>query len=358
MPCPAATISFVVPAYNVERYLDECLESIVQASSDGDQILLVNDGSTDGTLALCQAWQAQHPRLIRLIDQDNQGLSAARNNALRHAQNEFVLFMDSDDVVLPDAIAQARSLLASHQPDVLVMDFVWWYPDDDGRCVRSPQCSHPTRAPQINRPTFLSETYQDSLLSACSRFFKRHLLEQLGPEVFPIGKSYEEIATVPRLTMRANSLIYLDEPLFKYRVRAGSITQSKTRKHCRDLASAMSTANHELTGCGLDSTTRMAADMACARYLAKALQDCAAVEGANTRLFTEVFELGVAALTNPITQVIAALNRSGWHSSQKAAKHLRQINAQPSVYAQSRMILQAWRNARRRWNQRPSQQRV
>lgn len=358
MPNHAATISFVVPAYNVERYLDECLESIVQACSEGDQILLVNDGSTDGTLALCTAWHAKLPQLIHLIDQTNQGLSAARNNALRNAKNEFVLFMDSDDVVIPDAVAQARGLLTSHQPEVLVMDFVWWYPHDSGHCVRSPRCCHPARTLLLNRPTFLSETYQDSLLSACNRFFKRDLIEQLGPEVFPLGKSYEEIATVPRLTMRSKSLIYLDEPLFKYRIRAGSITQSKTRKHCLDLASAMTTANHELADCGLDASTRMAADMACARYLAKALQDCAAVDGANTRLFTEVFQLGLTALTNPLDQVIDALNRSGWHSNKKAAKHLKQINAHPSTYVGSRMILQAWRSARRRWAPGSSEKKV
>jgi GT2 family glycosyltransferase len=153
MPHPTA-ISFVVPAYNVAPYIEECLGSIVAASQPGDQIIVVNDGSTDRTNEICRQWAQSHPELITLIEQQNQGLSAARNAALTQATCPYVLFMDSDDVVYTAPLTQLRPILAQHAPDVTVLDFFWWIPERQDERNRSPQCSHRTHALSSNRNDF------------------------------------------------------------------------------------------------------------------------------------------------------------------------------------------------------------
>jgi len=344
------SIAFIVPAYNVEAYIGECLESIVAASTQGDQLILVNDGSQDGTGDICRAWQARHPDLILLVEQPNQGLSAARNNGLRLVSTDYVLFMDSDDAVNPASLLEARRVLQTHQPDVLTMDFCWWHPQKQNLQIRSPHCSHAPRTLLLNNTEFLCETYRDALLSACSRLFKTNLLLQVAPEVFPHGKAYEEIASVPRLIMRAQSLYYLDEPLFRYRVREGSITQSKTLRHCLDLATALTRSNQEVTELSGDQRVHMASNLTTARFLVKSLQDCGLIPQADRTSYSRVLSAGFQTFTLPMTEVIAGLQASNWPGAHKAAKHLSMAYLHPTLYVASRQALQTWKRLRRHWH--------
>ncbi len=339
-------ISFVVPAYTVEAYLNACMAAIVDACAPGDQVILVDDGSKDDTGLLCKAWQQRHPELITLLEQHNQGLSAARNHGLRLARGEYVLFMDSDDVVKPEAVTQARAVLASAKPDIMVMDFDWWVPEQDDRRKRSPECSHPKRRLLTDRASFCEQTFRDSLLSACSRLFRRELLNQLGPDVFPVGRSYEEIASVPRLILRAQSLYYLDEVLFDYRIRAGSITQSKTPKHCLELATALSSAIHEVPACQLGPSVEMAANMAAAIVLVRALRDCGSVPGGPYRLYQDVWQSRRTTLSMPLESIIRSLDQSGWHDARKTAKHLKFAHRMPHGYIVSRKLIYGWKRGR------------
>lgn len=343
-----STISFVVPAYNVASYLDECLDSVVKSSQPGDQIVLVDDGSTDETADRCRQWAVDHPTLITLIEQGNQGLSAARNTGLRFATRPYVLFMDSDDVVKPEAVAKARPVLDKHEPDILVMDFCWWYPERTQPFNRSPMCSHSLRSPDLDRNAFCLQTFKDNRLSACSRIFRRDLLAQLAPDVFPPGDAYEEIATVPRLTLRARSLYYLDEVLFDYRVRPGSITQSKTAKHCLDLSKALGKAVHEVRPLGLDQRVELAANMAAAKLCIAAIRDCGLVPDRPPALYERTLAQGLATLTLSIESVAHALRGSPHPADRKAAGHLLMSKRFPCLFiALRKMVYGLKRNKRR-----------
>ncbi|MEJ5897639.1 glycosyltransferase family 2 protein [Aquabacterium sp. G14] len=330
------SISFVVPAYNVASYLDECLSSIVTASQVGDQLILINDGSTDQTGALCRQWAALHPRLITLLEQHNLGLSVARNNGLQLSTCPYVLFMDSDDVVQTAALTRARGILASQAPDILVMDFCWWHPERHQPFNRAPACSHPARTYQSHREAFCIQTFLDNRLSACSRIFKRDLLAQLAPDVFPPGDAYEEIATVPRLTLRAQSLYYLNEVLFYYRIRPGSITQTKKAKQCLDLSKAMTTTVHEVRSLGLSDEVEMAANMAAANLMVSAIRDCGLVIDDKTKLYERVLEQGMATLSLPVPKIVAALKHRNHATDRKTAKHLQVAQRFPKFFLASR----------------------
>ena len=90
-------LSIVIPVYNVENYLAKCLDSVIYPALAGYEVIVVNDGSTDGSGAIAAEYAARYPGLFRRIDQEDGGLGAARNTGLEAAEGEFVCFLDSDD---------------------------------------------------------------------------------------------------------------------------------------------------------------------------------------------------------------------------------------------------------------------
>ena len=98
-------ISIIVPVYNVEKYLEECLESIKNQTYRDIEVILVNDGSTDNSQVICERYCQQNPRFY-LINQENQGQSVARNNGVAVSKGEFITFVDSDDVIKSDMLQQ------------------------------------------------------------------------------------------------------------------------------------------------------------------------------------------------------------------------------------------------------------
>lgn len=112
-------LTVVVPAYNVEQYLSQCLDSILSQSYTNLDVLIVNDGSTDGTASLCDQYASKHKR-VRVIHKTNAGLGAARNTGLSYSSSEFITFVDSDDVVPPGAYERAMNSLSNSGSDVCI----------------------------------------------------------------------------------------------------------------------------------------------------------------------------------------------------------------------------------------------
>lgn len=96
-------VSVIIPVYNVEKYLESCLESIKSQTFTDYELILINDGSTDESVAIMRRYAKTDAR-IRIISQSNRGVSAARNLGLSVAEGDYVLFVDSDDTILPDAL--------------------------------------------------------------------------------------------------------------------------------------------------------------------------------------------------------------------------------------------------------------
>ena len=118
------TFSIIIPVYNVERYIQECFDSIACQVEPDDEIILVNDGSTDSSQKICLEIKEKNSQFVRFIDQSNKGLSAARNIGLRNAEKDYVLFVDSDDKVKNDYLSTLRSNLSKkHEIDVLMFGY-------------------------------------------------------------------------------------------------------------------------------------------------------------------------------------------------------------------------------------------
>ena len=112
-------VSIVVPIYNAERYLDECLESIVNQDYKNIEIILINDGSKDSSLNLMQSWEEKDSRII-LIDQENRGVSYTRNKAISIASGEYITFIDADDIISSDFISVLLQSMLSTKADCSV----------------------------------------------------------------------------------------------------------------------------------------------------------------------------------------------------------------------------------------------
>lgn len=332
-------IAFIVPAYNVANYIDACLESITSSLLPGDEIILINDGSTDGTEKKCQDWHTRFPTAINFISQPNQGLSAARNRGIRESKAPHILFVDSDDVIVTSTLDLARHTLLQYEPDIIVCDFHWWHPNRPIQHQCSPKLSHPPGLLQTDRDHFLLETLEDSIFSACSRIFSTKLIKSLGEDPFPIGDTYEEIATVPRLTLRAKSLFYLNASLLNYRVRANSITTTKTPKNCIDLAKSMGIFLQELEILSNNKKLKITSNKISMKLFLAATRDCGLTPKRDYATYRKISEISKNNLSIPIKTIISELKSSPKKSDKKDGTHLLFFSIAPTAFLISRKLI-------------------
>lgn len=332
-------ISFLIPVYNVQAYLDACLESVMQAIRPGDEIVLLDDGSTDGSPKICMAWQQKQPGIVKVVRQQNQGLSAARNRALAEASKPHVYFLDSDDLLCAEAFGQARSQLQEHQPDILTCDAWLWR--EDGPPASRTRVSHSLPAGQlIAREQALAATFRDDFLSSSCRIFKRTFLARVGPEVFPVGKTYEDNATIPRLVADAGKILYLPEPIFCYRIRAGSITQSHTLRRCVDQATSLAPVLAFLTTAACEPDTARAANVLAFKHLVRAVRNAASLSPASGQSFNAIIDAGLSKLTLPADELLDALQAAGQRELWRHAKGMLQRRKR---YVAARTISAHWK---------------
>ena len=233
-------LSILIPVYNVEDYVHECLLSVLSQADQRIEIIALDDCSTDNSLAVLTELARQSAVPIKIMQhQKNLGLSAARNSMLNIAQGSYVWFLDSDDLMEADAINQLKVIVDAHSPDLVMCDF---------RVLREHQrLKHKLRG-ENHRVSFVGEAnkllhdpaalfyglYKKGELHAWSKISKRALWnEDLR---FPTGRYMEDMVTTPRLALRANSFFYCPQVWVAYRQRQGSILATPSAKKIDDSA--------------------------------------------------------------------------------------------------------------------------
>ena len=116
-------VSVIIPVYNVEDYLDRCVASVVGQTFQNIEVILVDDGSTDGSAGICDHWSARDSR-VKTLHQINQGVSAARNAGLQAASGNWILQVDSDDYIAPDTVERLVSAANETSSDMVICDFL------------------------------------------------------------------------------------------------------------------------------------------------------------------------------------------------------------------------------------------
>ena len=212
-------ISVIVPVYNVEGYLDQCLESIVSQSYRHLEILVVDDGSTDASGDKCDRWAERDDR-IRVIHQPNGGLSAARNTALDAMTGEWVIMVDSDDILHRDAAAVLLDTIQRQQADMVIGDYIPIY--DDAAPQWPVDSSQPTQCQVYSQhEALLAIFYQRGLThSAWARIYRASLFDDIR---YPVGRLYEDLAIIYPLLKKCDKVVKTPQVVYGYRQRQGSI---------------------------------------------------------------------------------------------------------------------------------------
>ena len=205
-------ISVIVPVYNVERYLEKCIESICGQTFLGLEIILVDDGSTDRSGAICDEWVQRDPRM-RVIHKANGGLSDARNAGIEIASGGWYMFVDSDDSITSDTIERLYEAAMAHNCEMAVCNIVRIY-DDGG--------TEPFYNP-VDKQTVLDGLQRFETLkqpSACNKLFRADLFRDVR---FPKGKFYEDTFVYHILAHRANRIVLTGHDGYYYLSRRESI---------------------------------------------------------------------------------------------------------------------------------------
>ena len=215
------TVTVIIPVYKVERYLDACVESVVRQSYADLEILLVDDGSPDRCPALCDAWAEKDPR-IKVIHRENGGLSAARNSGIDAAMGEFLLFVDSDDLLEPDAVRRAVDAQRKQDADLVIFNLT--YVDEANRPLPQPDFSGFTdeildEDGVWQRCFALAET-RIYYVVAWNKLYRRSLFQHLR---YAPGKRYEDQFLLPHLLAQCKTIACLAAPGYRYVQRSGSI---------------------------------------------------------------------------------------------------------------------------------------
>jgi glycosyltransferase involved in cell wall biosynthesis len=215
---PKATV--IVPVYNVEAYLEKCVDSILAQTEPDFELLLVDDGSTDNSGALCDKL-AQKDSRIQVIHQKNQGLGGARNTGIKAASGDWVLLVDSDDWIEPELLEKTLEAGLREEADLVMFGFR--SVDEQGNTLQTFVEDVPT-----DQGLTLKD-HPDLLLTAPSawrRLYRRELLVRTGI-LYPPRVWYEDIRTTPKLLAAADRVVFLSYVGYDYLSRTGSITKNQ-----------------------------------------------------------------------------------------------------------------------------------
>ncbi len=228
--------SIIIPVYNVEPYLRECLDSVLNQTFGDWEAICVNDGSTDGSASILEEYAEKDSR-FKIISQPNGGLSAARNTGLKAAEGEYVLFLDSDDWLEPQALEVVSKSLSNE--DMLCFSGRRYF-ESEGQYHDADRLLERTYASGMdyyNENALLSRDF--AFVCVVLRAYKREFL--LSHEHwFKEGIFHEDNLFTPLACYYAKQVKVINNCLYDYRVRANSITTTGNVKRLRDL---LGTAN-------------------------------------------------------------------------------------------------------------------
>lgn len=212
-------LSIITPVYNVEAYLDRCVKSILIQSYRNIEMILIDDGSTDGSSALCDKWAAEDSRVI-VIHKANGGVSSARNAGLEVTKGDFLTFVDPDDFISPESYAVNMAYLLEHNDvDILQYPYCNYFSDDDIRDYHKPSSALLIGSEQIFRNWWSGSPLE---FTACNKIYRRELWNDVR---FNVGHVSEDTFLVSLFAIRARAVYISDNGLYYYqRNRVNSYT--------------------------------------------------------------------------------------------------------------------------------------
>ena len=221
-----ALISLIIPVYKVEKYLEKCIQSVINQTYENLQIILVDDGSPDNCGKICDEYAKKDHR-IEVIHKSNGGLSDARNKGLEIAKGEYIGFVDSDDYIEADMYEVLYNLLKQYNADVSICNF---YTVSQGKiAIKNAE----NGIKEYNRIEILKEVLLDNNIQsyAWNKLYKKELFDEIK---YPIGKKYEDIGTTFYLLEKCNKVVVTGKSEYYYINRQDSIVNNVTETTITD----------------------------------------------------------------------------------------------------------------------------
>lgn len=221
-----ALISIIIPVYKVEKYLEKCIQSVINQTYENLQIILVDDGSPDNCGKICDEYAKKDHR-IEVIHKSNGGLSDARNKGLEMAKGEYIGFVDSDDYIEADMYEVLYNLLKQYNADVSICNF---YTVSQGKISIK---NADNGINEYNRIEILKEILLDKNIQsyAWNKLYKKELFDEIK---YPIGKKYEDIGTTFYLLEKCNKVVVTGKLEYYYINRQDSIVNNVTESTITD----------------------------------------------------------------------------------------------------------------------------
>ena len=240
--CPV--VSVIIPVYNVESYLRECIKSVINQTYNNLEIIIVDDGSNDGSERICDYYRNKDDR-ITVVHQANHGLSSARNLGLDLMNGDIVAFLDADDAYLPRMIEVMVESMKRESADIVVCGYYVCCTVKDMRADSYIVKPDAYKAETLNTKTALRRLLNDDIsIFVWNKIFKKSLFNELR---FEEGRVYEDQLIVPFLFETANRVSILNHPLVCYRQRPHSITTIHNERTILDWLYASKSKEHFIT---------------------------------------------------------------------------------------------------------------
>lgn len=225
-------MSIIIPIYNQEAYLEECLSSIINQSGIDYEVILVNDGSTDGSEDICRKYTRRYSN-FKYIYQNNAGLGEARNTGLTYAHGKYLLFLDSDDAIQKNSIGKLFSYAEENAADIVYFDEMVC---DEKLAVQSIVKTYQGMDTRILKLKALELSMHPSHI--CARLYKRRIFD--NTKFANIW--YEDMEIFPQLIAKAERLYYYKVPIYYYRQHKKGITYQETDKRNLEVITAWQNA--------------------------------------------------------------------------------------------------------------------
>ncbi|CUP97411.1 glycosyltransferase family 2 protein [Clostridium baratii] len=225
-------ISVIIPVYNVEKYLEKCINSVLNQTYKDLEIILVDDGSTDNSGKICDKYKLLDSR-IKVIHKENGGLSDARNHGLDIASGEYIAFLDSDDWIDKNLYYILYKLSKDHNTDITVCNFKKVYTEDEKLNLKSNNLITYTSLEALE--ALYNKNYIQMIV-AWNKLYKRSLFKE---NKYPCGKIHEDEFLTPVLLNESKKIVYIDTELIYYRQRSESIMNSSFNVKRLDLLDAL-----------------------------------------------------------------------------------------------------------------------
>lgn len=223
-------VSVIIPIYNVEKYLEECVESVLCQTYQNLEVILVDDGSPDGCGAICEEY-AQKDKRVRVIHKENGGLSDARNAGLDVCRGDYIVFVDSDDCIHPQMIERLYNLLMKYQADMAICSF---QDIEENEMPLYAKYDAQGKEYCFEKENIMNQLQSRNLLTvvAWNKIYKARLFENIR---YPKGYIHEDEFVIHKLLHLCTRTVYTEEKLYYYRKRGDSIMGNISPKKIQDI---------------------------------------------------------------------------------------------------------------------------